>query len=199
MNSQRVHSKPNHTSYQAEKSHPLMMILNLLMLAASAFFVYLVITIWAISEPFETPLSSVHVYGVFFLMLPSFFIGSSHFQVAEEKVRSLILLLSLIVMSLVAYISLQFITLESQFSMPQNLSSKIYIMVSLSHAFLAMVMAIMSCYLVGHFSRSLSNPVLSLLIFTNPFEQLRLTMFVRLLRFTQLSWVVSYLLMLTLV
>ncbi len=199
MNSQHVSSKSSLTKGQNDKGHPLMMIVNLLLLAASAFFIYLIVTIWAISEPFETPLSNTHVFGLFFLSLPTFFISSTQFQLKEEKVKPLVLVLALTAISLAAYISLQFLSLEAGVALSNNLSSKIYYMIAVSHACLAFVMAIMTCYLVAYFSRSISNPVISLIIFTNPFEKLRLTLFVRLLKFTQLSWIVSYLLLLALV
>ena len=199
MSGQRVHTKTSKNLNRLERAHPLTLIFNLLSLVCAAFFVYLVATIWAIDDQFSVPLNREVLYALFALIIPVYFIRDIPREFKNENARRIVLKLIASVIALGTFLFFQkqawtqIIELEPS---RQSLPDKVFLLIVAIHSIIVFGLLLKMCYLAGHFSKTISSEVKSLLIFTNPFEEMRLRLLTRALVFVQFAWVLSYLLML---
>jgi len=199
MDGQRVHTKTDKDVNRLESAHPLSLIFNLLLLAGIAFFVYLVATIWAIGDDFHVPLNRFVLYAIVALAAPSFFTKHLATGFKNENARHIVSRLMITIISLGVFLYFQkqawsqIISIEAG---SQSLPDKVFLLIVGIHSIIVFGLALKLCYLVGHFSRTISNQLRSLLVFTNPFEEMRLYLINKAIVFVQVSWVLSYLLIL---
>ena len=195
----KVFSSSRKALEKLERTHPASMMISLMIIAASAFFLYLMATYCALKDMDGILVTKEIFLGALILLLPSYPIANLTICFKQEQSKRLLLLLALSILATLSFLLLQVIAWQEFFGMVSvsaDLADKIIMLIIVIHFLMTAAIAIQMIFLSFHFLKTLKNPVQQLVVFSNPFERLRLVLLRRVFVFAQYSWIFSLVLVL---
>ncbi len=191
MEGQRVHTQVRKSLERLEKTHPLSLIVSLLLVAGAAFFLYLMASLLALEGELTFDIDGRLVLGMVVLFIPAYFVSGFKQDFELERRKQVLQALLVSVISIALFLTSQYISWRPTLSSTSdsvNIAVKIFSLILISHAVLSFGVMLQLAYLASRYARCLSDPILSLLTFSNPFEKLKLIMVRRILIFIQIAW-----------
>ncbi len=196
MNSPSVRPGRQSQLSKLEENHPSSLIVNLLLLAGSAFFIYLIATLLAAGASFRPEISAEALFGVCVILIPAYFLPPLHLYFEKEKTVRLFISLAISASCLTLFCVFQFTAwfdIIDQSKTSPSIGPKIFALIVLSHGALAILATVYLMVEMIRYAKPMRDPVRRLLIYTNPFEKLRLSFTKRFVLFVQVSWVITLL------
>jgi cytochrome c oxidase subunit 3 len=196
MPSQQTKVSKKHPISLLEQLHPHQLALYLAMFGSGILFLFIMIAHFATRSPQEVFIvSNYFSYSTSILLFSSYPIARLMMAYIREEGRKMISGLSIASFAGSIFVLLQLIGWSDMIGQGQDMTGRsggfLYVLSGL-HLLHIVSVVIVSSFMTYQYAKRLVDPVKTLLLFNNPYEQIKLKMLMQAWVFLHMVWVIIY-------